>query len=55
LNGKRNKGLRSKAIYKKMGAVNNEAFLKIIENNAKTDVSDIKMAVGAGGCPGGEA
>jgi hypothetical protein len=55
LNSKRNRGLRSKTIYKKIGIVNNETFLKIIGNNAKTDVSHIKMVVGAGGNPGGEA
>jgi hypothetical protein len=43
LNSKRNRGLRSKTIYKKMGVVTNENFLKIIGNNTKTDVSNMKM------------
>jgi hypothetical protein len=55
LNSKRNKALRSKAIYKKMGTVSKETFLKIVSNNAHTDVSNIKMVVGAGGNPGREA
>ena len=55
LNSKRNKALRSKTIYKKMGTVKKDTFLKIVSNNAHTDVSQIKMVVGAGGNPGGEA
>ena len=55
LNGKKNKTLRSKTIYKKMGTVKNDTFLKIVANNAHTDISDIKKVVGAGGNPGGEA
>jgi hypothetical protein len=55
LNSKRNKSLRSKTIYKKMGTVSKDTFLKIVANNAHTDVSGIKMVVGAGGNPGGEA
>ena len=55
LNSKKNKALRSKTIFKKMGTVSIETFLKIIANNAHTDVSNIKMVVGAGGNPGGEA
>jgi len=55
LNSKRNKALRSKTIYKKMGTVRSDTFLKIVSNNAHTDVSQIKMVVGAGGNPGGEA
>jgi len=55
LNSTKNKSLRSKTMYKKMGAVSNEIFLKIVSNNAHTDMSDIKMVVGAGGNPGGEA
>jgi hypothetical protein len=54
LNSKRNKALRSKTMYKKMGTVSAETFMKIIANNAHTDVSSIKMVVGAGGNPGGE-
>jgi hypothetical protein len=54
LNSKRNKALRSKTMYKKTGSVNSETFLKIIANNAHTDVSHIKVVVGAGGRPGGE-
>jgi hypothetical protein len=42
-------------MYKKMGNVSNETFLKIVSNNANTDISGIKMVVGAGGNPGGEA
>ena len=55
LDGKRNKALRSKTIYKKKGTVKKDTFLKIVSNNARTDVSQIKMVVGAGGNPGGEA
>jgi hypothetical protein len=55
LNSKKNKSLRSKTMYKKMGTVNNENFLKIVSNNANTDISGTKMVVGAGGNPGGEA
>jgi hypothetical protein len=55
LDGKRNKALRSKTIYKKKGTVKEDTFLKIVSNNAHTDMSQIKMVVGAGGNPGGEA
>jgi len=55
LNSKRNKSLRSKTMYKKMGTVSCEAFLKIVSNNANTDISGVKTVVGAGGNPGGEA
>ena len=55
LNSKKNKALRSKTIYKKMGTVKSDVFLKIVSNNAHTDVSQIKLVVGAGGNPGGEA
>jgi hypothetical protein len=55
LNSKKNKALRSKTMYKKMGKVSDENFLKIVSNNANTDVSGTKMVVGAGGNPGGEA
>jgi hypothetical protein len=55
LNSKKNKALRSKTLYKKIGTVSGETFLKIVANNAHTDVSGIKMVVGAGGRPGGEA
>ena len=55
LDGKRNKALRSKTIYQKKGTVSNDTLLRIVSNNAHTDVSGIKMVVGAGGNPGGEA
>ena len=55
LNSKKNKSLRSKTMYKKMGAVSNETFLKIVSNNANTDISGAETVVGAGGNPGGEA
>jgi hypothetical protein len=55
LNSKKNKSLRSKTMYKKMGKVSGETFLKIISNNANTDMSKTKMVVGAGGNPGGGA
>jgi hypothetical protein len=42
-------------MYKKIGSVSNETFLKIVSNNANTDISETKMVVGAGGNPGGEA
>jgi hypothetical protein len=55
LDSKKNKALRSKTLYKKMGTVSAETFLKIAANNAHTDVSCVKVVVGAGGRPGGEA
>jgi hypothetical protein len=55
LNSSKNKALRSKTMYKKMGAVGNETFLRIVANNAHIDMSGAKMVVGAGGHPGGEA
>jgi hypothetical protein len=55
LNSKKNKALRSKTLYKKAGTVSGETLLKIVANNAHTDVSGVKMVVGAGGHPGGEA
>jgi hypothetical protein len=55
LNSKKNKALRSKTLYKKTGTVSSETLLKIVANNAHTDVSGVKMVVGAGGQPGGEA
>jgi len=55
LNSKRNKALRSKTIYKKMGTVKKDTFLKIVSNNAHTDMSQTKVVVGAGGNPGWEA
>jgi len=54
LNSNKNKALRSKTIYKKKGSVSNEIFFKIVANNARTDMSNVKM-VGTGGHPGGEA
>jgi hypothetical protein len=41
-------------MYKKMGTVSIETLLKIIRNNAKTDMSKIKTVVGTRGHPGGE-
>jgi hypothetical protein len=55
LNSKKNKALRSKTLYKKTGLVSGETLLKIVANNAHTDISDVKIVVGAGGQPGGEA
>jgi hypothetical protein len=55
LNSKKNKSLRSKTMYKKIGKVSNKTFLKIVSNNANTDISEAKTVVGAGGHPGGEA
>ena len=55
LNSKRNKSLRSKTMFIKLGTVSNETFLKIVSNNANTDISGTKTVVGAGGNPGGEA
>jgi hypothetical protein len=46
LNSKKNKALRSKTLYRKMGTVSSEAFLKIVANNAHPGVSGIKMVVG---------
>jgi hypothetical protein len=55
LNSNKNKALRSKTMYKKMGTVGSETFLRIVANNAHIDVSGVKTVVGAGGHPGGEA
>jgi hypothetical protein len=38
-----------------MGTVSEQTFMKIVANNAHTDVSGVKMVVGAGGHPDGEA
>jgi hypothetical protein len=55
LNSKKTKSLRSKTMYIKRGSVDSDTFLKIVSNNAHTDISNVKMVVGAGGNPGGEA
>jgi hypothetical protein len=55
LRSKRNKALRSKTIYKKIGTVNEQTFLNIVTTNLHTDISGAKKVVGAGGNPGGEA
>ncbi|GHT84103.1 hypothetical protein FACS1894137_06730 [Spirochaetia bacterium] len=55
LDSRKNKALRSKTMYKKMGLITQEIFIKILSNNAHTDISNIKIVVGAGGNPGGEA
>ena len=55
LNSKKNKSLRSKTMYKKMGKVSNDKFLNIVSSNANTDLTGSKMVVGTGGNPGGEA
>jgi len=55
LSGKKNKSLRSKTMYKKMGLISNETFFRIVSNNANTDISNAIMVVGTGGNPGGEA
>jgi hypothetical protein len=54
LNSKKNKALRSRTMFKKMGAVNADKFLKIVTANVHTDAASAKMVVGAGGRPGGE-
>jgi len=51
---KKNKALRSKTMYKKVGMVSDDIFFKIVSNNANTDVSKAKIVVGTGGNPGGE-
>jgi LysM repeat protein len=55
LDSNRNKALRGITIYKKTGTVNKDSFLKLISNNAHINISEIKMVVGAGGHPDGEA
>ena len=55
LNSKKNKSLRGKTMYKKMGKMSNETFVKIVSNNSNTDMSGAKIMVGAGGHPDGEA
>jgi hypothetical protein len=51
--GKKNKALRSKTMFIKMGDVSNEALLNIVRNRAHVDISGVKMVVGAGGHPDG--
>lgn len=55
LNSRKNTALRSKTLFKKKGTVTTEKFINIIANNAHTDLSGVKIVVGAGGHPGGEA
>jgi hypothetical protein len=42
-------------MFKKKGLIHQETFIKILSNNAKTDMTGIKKVVGAGGNPGEEA
>jgi hypothetical protein len=53
LTGKKNKVLRSKTMFIKMGDVSNGALLNIVGNHAHADISGVKMVVGAGGHPDG--
>jgi hypothetical protein len=55
LNSRKNKALRSTTMFKKKGLIHQETFIKILSNNAKTDMTGIKKVVGAGGNPGEEA
>ncbi|MDR2767180.1 MAG: hypothetical protein LBB82_02510 [Treponema sp.] len=55
LNSRKNKALRSATMFKKLGLIGQETFIKILSNNAHTDITGIKEVVGAGGKPGGEA
>jgi hypothetical protein len=54
LNSRKNKALRSATMFKKKGKIGMETFIKILSNNAHTDVTGIKKVVGAGGNPGEE-
>jgi len=42
LNSNKNKALRSKTIYKKMGTVSKDSFLKIVANNGRTEILEVK-------------
>ncbi|MDR2785118.1 MAG: hypothetical protein LBB83_04300 [Treponema sp.] len=55
LNSRKNKALRSTTMYKKQGIVDQETFIKIVSNNAHTDMTKSKAVVGAGGNPDEEA
>ncbi|MDR2759270.1 MAG: hypothetical protein LBB78_07815 [Spirochaetaceae bacterium] len=54
LNSRKNKTLRSTTMFKKMGKISMEAFIKILSNNAHTDMRGIKKVVETGGKTGGE-
>ncbi len=53
LTGKKNKSLRSKTMFIKIGDMSNEAFINIAGNHAHVDMSGVKIVVGAGGHPDG--
>jgi hypothetical protein len=55
LNSRKNKALRSATMFKKKRLIRQETFIKILSNNAHTDMKGIKKVVGAGGKPGEEA
>jgi hypothetical protein len=55
LNSRKNTALRSTTLFKKRGTVTKEKFLNIITSNAHTDIAGVKVVVGTGGHPGGEA
>jgi hypothetical protein len=55
LSSRKNKALRSATMFKKKGLIRQETFIKILSNNAHTDMGGTKKVVGAGGNPGEEA
>jgi hypothetical protein len=55
LNSRKNKALRSTTMFKKKGLIEQGTFIKILSNNAHTEMTGIKKVVGAGGNPGEEA
>ena len=46
--GRKNRALRSKTMFIKIGALSIDTFLKILSNNARSDLSGVKTVVGAG-------
>jgi hypothetical protein len=53
--GRKNKALRSKTMFIKIGVLSIDTFLKVLSNNIRSDLSGVKIVVGAGGQPGSEA
>ncbi|MDR0494703.1 MAG: hypothetical protein LBG95_03645 [Treponema sp.] len=46
--GRKNKALRSKTMFIKIGVMSIDIFLKILSNNVRSDLSRVKIVVGAG-------
>ena len=46
--GRKNRALRSKTMFIKIGALSIDTFLNILSNNVRSDLSGVKIVVGAG-------